>query len=141
LVEHGKNEEAFKTLQYYREGYYSLDEIYTEIAEIKRSVASFESSGLTWISLFTDASLFARLWRSALLQFMGQMCGATAMKYYLPALFEALGLGHRASLMAGGIESTLKIGCTLVDMMIIDRAGRRITLTAGAAVMAFAMLV
>jgi len=104
-------------------------------------VASFKASGLTWISLFTDASLFARLWRSALLQFMGQMCGATAMKYYLPALFQALGLSRRVSLLAGGIESTMKIGCTLVDMVIIDRAGRRTTMTAGAAVMAFSMLV
>ena len=104
-------------------------------------MASFKASGLTWISLFTDASLFARLWRSALLQFMGQMCGATAMKYYLPALFQALGLSRRVSLLAGGIESTMKIGCTLVDMVIIDRAGRRTTMTAGAAVMAFSMLV
>ncbi|KAK1827312.1 putative quinate permease [Podospora conica] len=141
LVEHGQNGEALKTLRYYREGYYSTDEINTELDEIERSVASFRASGLTWISLFTDASLFARLWRSALLQFMGQMCGATAMKYYLPALFQALGLSRRVSLLAGGIESTMKIGCTLVDMVIIDRAGRRITMTAGAAVMAFSMLV
>lgn len=140
LVEHGQNGEALKTLRYYREGYYSTDEINTELGEIERSVASFRTSGLMWISLFTDASLFARLWRSALLQFMGQMCGATAMKYYLPALFQALGLGRRVSLLAGGIESTMKIGCTLVDMVIIDRAGRRITMTAGAAVMAFSML-
>ncbi|KAK4449567.1 putative quinate permease [Podospora aff. communis PSN243] len=139
LVEHGHNEEALKTLRYYREGYYSSDEIHTELGEIKQSVAAFKASGLTWISLFTDRSLFARLWRSSLLQFMAQMCGATAMKYYLPALFEALGLSHRVSLLAGGIESTMKIGCTLVDMLIIDRVGRRITLTAGAAVMAVSM--
>lgn len=141
LVEHGKNDAALTTLQYYREGYYAPDEVYTELDDIERSVASFKASGLTWISLFTDRSLFARMWRSALLQFMGQMCGATAMKYYLPALFRALGLSHRVSLLAGGIESTMKIGCTLVDMVIIDRVGRRITLTAGAAVMAFCMLI
>jgi len=72
---------------------------------------------------------------------MAQMCGATVMKYYLPALFEALRLTHRVSFLAGRIESTMKIGCTLVDMVIIDYVGRRITLTAGAAVMALAMLV
>lgn len=141
LVEHGHNDEAIRALRYYREGYYTSDEVHTELGEVKRSVASFKASGLTWISLFTDCSLFARLWRSSLLQFMAQMCGATAVKYYLPALFEALGLSHRVSLLAGGIESTMKIGCTLVDMVIIDRLGRRITLTAGAAVMALAMLV
>jgi len=141
LVEHGQTQKALKTLQYYREGYFTHEEINAELDDIERSVASCQASGLVWTSLFTDRSLFARLWRSALLQFMGQMCGATAMKYYLPALFEALGLSHRVSLLAGGIESTMKIGCTLIDMVIIDRVGRRITLTAGAAVMAVAMMV
>lgn len=81
------------------------------------------------------------MWRSALLQFMAQMCGATAMKYYLPALFRALGFSHRVSLLAGGIESTLKTGCTVLEMLIIDRVGRRLTLAVGAAVMAFALMV
>ena len=63
------------------------------------------------------------------------------MKYYLPILFKALGLPTRLSLLAGGIESTLKIGCTIIEMLIIDRVGRRLTLVIGAAVMAFAMLV
>lgn len=104
-------------------------------------MAESEASNLTWQSLFTDPSLFARLWRAALLQFMAQMCGATAMKYYLPTLFKVLGLGTRLSLLAGGIESTLKIGCTVLEMLIIDRVGRRITMAVGAGVMAFAMLV
>lgn len=101
----------------------------------------FKASGLDWLCLFRERTLFARLWRAALLQFMAQACGATAMKYYLPTLFRALGLSTRLSLLAGGIESTLKIGCTILEMLIIDRVGRRLTLTVGAAVMALAMLV
>jgi hypothetical protein len=69
------------------------------------------------------------------------MCGATAMKYYLPTLLEVLGLGHRVALMAGGIESTLKIGMTLLDSVLIDRMGRRLTLAVGAGAMAFATMV
>ncbi|KAH6842603.1 general substrate transporter [Chaetomium sp. MPI-CAGE-AT-0009] len=141
LVEHGKVEEAFETLQFYREGYYTSDEVQTELSEIERSVAVFRISGLTWVSLFSDRALFARLWRAALLQFMAQMCGATAMKYYLPALFKALGFDHRVSLLAGGIKSTLKTGCTVIEMLIIDKVGRRLTLIAGAIVMAFALLI
>jgi hypothetical protein len=141
LVEHGKVEEAFETLQFYREGYYTADEVQTELSEIERSVAVFRISGLTWISLFSDRALFARLWRAALLQFMAHMCGAMAMKYYLPVLFKALGFGHRVSLLAGGIESTLKTGCTVIEMLIIDKVGRRLTLIAGAIVMAFALLI
>lgn len=141
LVEHGRSEEALGTLQFYREGYSTPDEVDMELAAIERSVSVFRISGLTWTSLFSDRSLFARMWRAALLQFMAQMCGATAMKYYLPALFKALGFNHRVSLLAGGIESTLKTGCTVLEMLIIDKVGRKITLVAGATVMAFALLV
>lgn len=112
-----------------------------ELGEIERSVAGLKTSGLTWVSLFADRSLFARMWRAAVLQFMAQMCGATAMKYYLPTLFKALGFSQRVSLLAGGIESTLKIGCTVIEMLIIDKVGRKFTLVAGAAVMAFALMV
>lgn len=72
---------------------------------------------------------------------MAQMCGATAIKYYLPTVFIALGLSKDLSLMASGIESTLKIGLTVMEMFIIDRIGRRNSLIIGACVMAVSMLV
>jgi MFS family permease len=95
----------------------------------------------TWTVLFTDRDLFARLWRAALLQFMAQMCGATAIKYYLPTNFLALGLGKELSLLASGIESSLKVGCTIMEMLIIDKVGRRRTLLLGSVVMSVACLV
>lgn len=72
---------------------------------------------------------------------MAQMCGATAIKYYLPTVFIALGLSKDLSLMASGIESTLKIGLTIMEMFIIDKIGRRNSLLIGAVVMAVAMVV
>jgi len=45
------------------------------------------------------------------------------------------------SLLAGGIESTLKIGCTIIDAMIIDKVGRRLTMAGGAGIMALGMLI
>jgi MFS family permease len=72
---------------------------------------------------------------------MAQMCGATAIKYYLPTVFLALGLSKDLSLMASGIESTLKIGCTIIEMLIIDKLGRKKTLLLGSVIMAVAMIV
>lgn len=72
---------------------------------------------------------------------MAQMCGATAMKYYLPSNFIALGLGKQMSLMASGIEGSLKVGCTVIEMLIIDKVGRRGTLLLGSSIMAIALLV
>jgi hypothetical protein len=141
LVAHNQNDRALRTLHYLRDGLAPPQAITVELSEIQTSISESIASGQTWRSLFTDPSLFARLWRAALLQFMAQMVGATAMKYYLPTLFKVLGLGTRLSLLAGGIESTLKIGCTVLEMLIIDKIGRRATLIGGAAVMAFAMLI
>ena len=72
---------------------------------------------------------------------MAQMCGATAMKYYLPTNFIALGLGKQLSLLASGIESSLKVGCTIIESLIIDRVGRKGTLLLGSTIMAVALLV
>lgn len=72
---------------------------------------------------------------------MAQMCGAAAMKYYLPDLLSALGIPHRLALMAGAAEMTIKIGMTVVEMWLIDRLGRRVCLVGGSIVMGVAMLV
>ena len=93
------------------------------------------------LSLLREAPLRARLWRALLLQFMAQMCGATAMKYYLPTLLRALGLPTRLALMAGAVEMTAKIAMTVVEMWVIDRFGRRACLVGGCLVMGAAMLV
>ena len=63
------------------------------------------------------------------------------MKYYLPTIFIALGLGKQLSLLASGIESSLKVGCTIIESLIIDRVGRRGTLLLGSVIMATALLV
>jgi MFS family permease len=116
-----------------------------ELHAIGADIEARHTAGATFVSLslslFRDPSLFARLWRAFLLQFMAQMCGATAIKYYLPTLLGALGLDYRLSLMAGAVEMTLKIGLTVVDMWAIDRFGRRSCLTGGSLIMGIAMLV
>ncbi|KAI5860907.1 general substrate transporter [Durotheca rogersii] len=141
LIEHDKYEEARRSLEWLREGSFTDEQIGAELAHIREDVENHRASGTNWLSLFRDPSLFSRLWRASLLQFMAQMCGATAMKYYLPTLFAKLGLPTRVTLMAGGIESTLKIGMTVIEMVLIDRLGRRITLTTGCVAMGFGMLI
>ena len=119
------------------------DEIVTmELMEIEKDVEERRlSTNQSWTVLFTNRPLFNRLWRAALLQFMAQMCGNTSMKYYLPSIFESLGIERKLTLMIGGIESTLKIGCTMFDSWLVDKAGRRFTLVGACILMGFALLV
>ena len=142
LLEQGRPLDAQKSLQYLRGCDGNIDAVSDELNEIKENVELHNTiDEAPWHVLFTDRNLFARLWRGAVLQFMAQMCGATAIKYYLPTVFLALGLSKDLSLMAGGIESTLKIGCSIIEMLIIDKLGRRRTLLLGSAIMSLSMLV
>ncbi|RDL41652.1 MFS general substrate transporter [Venustampulla echinocandica] len=142
LVQKGQIHQAQKSLAYLRDADLSSDIVTMELEEIRASVEAHKAAPESkWTSLFTHRPLFNRLWRAALLQFMAQMCGNTSMKYYLPTIFASLGIEHRLTLLIGGIESTLKIGCTIIDMVLIDRAGRRSTLIVGCVVMAIALLI
>ncbi|KAI0517917.1 general substrate transporter [Xylaria bambusicola] len=140
LVEHGYYDRALRSLHWLREGSFTNEQIHAELARIRDDVEEYKGY-TSWTMLFRDPNLFSRLWRASLLQFMAQMCGAAAMKYYLPTLLEKLGLSTRVALMAGGIESTLKIGMTIIEMLLIDRLGRRVTLVSGTLAMGFALLI
>ncbi|KAI1309172.1 general substrate transporter [Xylaria venustula] len=141
LIEHGHHETALRSLHWLREGSFTNDQIHAELARIRHDIEEYKGSRTSWLTLFRDPNLFRRLWRASLLQFMAQMCGAAAMKYYLPTLLEKLGLSTRIALLMGGIESTLKIGMTILEMLLIDRLGRRITLVSGTLAMGIALLI
>ena len=131
LVQHNKSSRAKAVLSSLRSG-----SVAAELSAIENDAAAHTR---TTRALFTDC--FPRLWRAFLLQFMAQMCGATAMKYYLPSLLAALGVEYKLALMAGAVEMTAKIGLTVVEMWLIDRIGRRSCLVGGSLIMGSAMLV
>ncbi|KAI9151476.1 ASD-3 ascus development protein 3 [Paramyrothecium foliicola] len=153
LIEKGQTDRARHVLHWLREGSYPsadiADEFHAMTAEISpgrrhRFPGGTGSTRSRFIALslalFREPPLRARLWRAFLLQFMAQMCGATAMKYYLPTLLKALGVETRLALMAGAAEMTVKIGMTVVEMWVIDRFGRKVCLVGGSVVMGVAML-
>jgi len=141
-MEKGRIEEARNSLLYLRDATDSDIEVMDELEVIKCSVEEHKvATSQSFTVLFTNKSLFRRLWRAALLQFMAQMCGNTAMKYYLVPILMELGVKRQLALMMGGIESTLKIGCTIIEMYLIDRLGRRNTLVIGCLVMGAALAV
>ncbi|KAG9232383.1 general substrate transporter [Amylocarpus encephaloides] len=142
LVEKGQIARAQESLAFLRDADPNSNIVTVELDEIQANVAQHRNTvEEKWTALFTHKPLFNRLWRAALLQFMAQMCGNTAMKYYLPTIFRSLGIEHRLTLMIGGIETTLKIGCTIIEMFLIDRIGRRTSLVVGCVVMGIALLI
>ncbi|KAF2653620.1 general substrate transporter [Lophiostoma macrostomum CBS 122681] len=141
LVEHDRNEAAKRSLAWLRARDVSHQQVLDELNEIERDVAQRKiATSQTWTVLFTNRPLFNRLWRASLLQFMAQMAGNTSMKYYLPDIFMSLGIERKLTLMIGGIESTLKIGCTVFDSLLVDKFGRRLTLVVSCLVMSLCLL-
>ncbi|PSN59945.1 general substrate transporter [Corynespora cassiicola Philippines] len=141
LVENGHIEEAKQSLAWLRAAEPTDVIVVDELRGIeedaqKRRLATSQS----WTVLFTNRPLFNRLWRAFLLQFMAQMCGNTSMKYYLPTILMNLGIERKMALMIGGIETTLKIWCTLLDTWLVDRYGRRVTLLVSCLIMSIALM-
>ncbi|KAF2264989.1 general substrate transporter [Lojkania enalia] len=141
LVEHGRTEAAKRSLAWLRALSLSNSLISDELKEIEQNVERRRlATNQSWTVLFTDRPLFNRLWRAALLQFMGMMCGNTSMKYYLPTIFMKLGIERKTTLMVAGVETTMKIGCSIFDSWLVDRYGRRLTLVASCIVMSISLL-
>lgn len=141
LVEHGRSEAAKRSLAYLRGLDVSHESVIRELKEIEQDAEiRREAAQQSWKHLFTHRPLFNRLWRASLLSFMGQMAGNTSMKYYLPTIFMGLGIERKTTLMIAGIETTLKIGCTLFDSWLVDKYGRRLTLVVSCFIMSFSLL-
>lgn len=142
LVEHGRSEAAKRSLAYLRALEPSNELVLRELREIEQDVEQRKvATRQSWTMLFTHRPLFNRLWRASLLSFMGQMAGNTSMKYYLPTIFMGLGIERKITLLVAGIETTLKIGCTVFDSWLVDRYGRTRTLVASCFIMSFSLLV
>ncbi|KAF2643703.1 general substrate transporter [Massarina eburnea CBS 473.64] len=141
LVEHDRLEAAKRNLAWLRRLHPDDEIVLSELREIEHDVTQRQiATKQSWTVLFSNRPLFNRLWRASLLQFMAQMCGNTSMKYYLPSIFMSLGIERKLTLMIGGVESTLKIGCTIIDSWLVDRFGRRLTLVVSCLVMSLALL-
>ncbi|KAJ9063871.1 hypothetical protein DSO57_1036421 [Entomophthora muscae] len=131
LMSKGREELAQKTLVKLRGG-----DVAEELAGIRESLQQTQSS---YANLFRHPHS-KRMVRGIGIQFMHQMSGIIAIIYYAPIIFQNSGLdGHRASLLAQGINGLVHVTCTIPAILYVDRWGRRPMLMAGALVMATSM--
>ncbi|KAL2889826.1 Arabinose-proton symporter [Ceratocystis lukuohia] len=129
---------ARDTLTWLHHETHTAEQIEEELEDIKQSTTEYRRS---LMSLAMSPELRPRLWRAAFLQVLSQVCGAAAIKHYLPPLVSALGIDMELSLTSHAVEEMFRFGLTVVGMLIIDRYGRRVCLAAGSVIMAFSALV
>ncbi|KAI0225966.1 hypothetical protein L0F63_005831, partial [Massospora cicadina] len=131
LMSRGNEVEARSTLEKLRGG-----DVSEELDAIRQSLLLTRAS---YASLFRKPHV-KRVARGMGIQFMHQMSGIIAIIYYAPIIFKSSGLdGHRASLLAQGINGVVHVLCTVPAILYVDRWGRRPMLLVGALLMAFAM--
>ncbi|KKF96809.1 Arabinose-proton symporter [Ceratocystis platani] len=113
---------ARDTLTWLHHETHTAEQIEEELEDIKQSTTEYRRS---LMSLAMSPELRPRLWRASFLQVLSQVCGADAIKHYLPPLVSALGIDMELSLTSHAVEEMFRFGLTVVGMLIIDRYGRR----------------
>jgi sugar porter (SP) family MFS transporter len=107
-----------------------------ELAEIRRDIDSARGGRL--------AEMLRHPYRLALvfvlvLGFLVQITGINAITYYSPEIFGQMGFqGYFGTLILPGFVEVASLFATFLSLMIIDRAGRRVTLLSGIGVMVLA---
>ncbi|KAJ8766503.1 hypothetical protein K2173_022562 [Erythroxylum novogranatense] len=63
-----------------------------------------------------------------LLQLFQQFTGINAIMFYAPVLFQTVGFGNDASLLSSVVTGLVNVLCTIVSVVVVDRAGRKVLL-------------
>ncbi len=135
LVEKGRIEEAKSVLLRLRGPRIAA----VELADIQRTKSAEQHK-----STLRD---LAKPWvRPALIagvgvSVIGQASGINTVIYYAPTIFNATGLGPAAAILATAGVGAVNVVMTLVGMSLVDRAGRRMLLMIGFAIMTVSLLV
>ena len=69
-----------------------------------------------------------------------QITGINAVFYYAPMIFEQSGIGTNAAFMQAVLVGLTNVVFTIFALLLIDRLGRRVLLSAGLAGIALSML-
>ena len=133
LIDHGKEEEGLKTLaKLHANGNESDPWVQAEYVQIQSAIAhEHELEAKGYWELFTDHSSFRRLLLVTALQASVQMTGVSAIQYFTPDIYKAMGIGTTDSLKYQAISNVLSVLAQLCTVLFIDKLGRRWPLIIG----------
>jgi len=145
LVSRDRHEEALTVLAALRGKSRDDEEIKLSHGIITDSVrASGHVGGKTpYSALFTGGKSqhFRRMALGASSQLFQQIGGCNAVIYYVPVLFENLGLTGKLPLILGGVNSCVYALFAITSWFIIERVGRRKIMLVGSAGQSLSMVI
>lgn len=123
LIERGKVDEGRATLRRVR----GTDDIDAEFREIVRACEEAREVKHPFRTLMKSRSR-PQLVIAVMMQVFQQFTGINAIMFYAPVLFQTMGFKNDASLLSAVITGTVNVLCTIVSILMVDRAGRRFLL-------------
>jgi sugar porter (SP) family MFS transporter len=137
LVEKGRRDEALSVLQRLRGDEASATRELEEIERISDEEEQQHTSVRDLLQPWVRPALIAGIGVSV----FGQASGINTVIYYAPKIFTAAGLGSSSAIFATVGVGVVNVVMTLVGMALVDRAGRRMLLIVGFALMAICLIV
>lgn len=127
LVAQNRREEAATVLGALQDIDPKSDEIYAEVTVIHDAVNRFARSQVSMKELFSGGKTqhFNRMLIGSSTQFFQQFTGCNAAIYYSTVLFENMQMGHKMSLIMGGVFATVYALSTIPSFFLIEKMGRR----------------
>eukprot|EP01135_Chromosphaera_perkinsii_P012442 Nk52_evm53s2657 gene=Nk52_evmTU53s2657 len=125
LVKKEKDEESRKVLKKIR----ATENIEVEYNQIKDAVDFEESVGEGSLGELFRSDMWLRVYIGMTLQFFQQMTGMNAIMYYAPTIFSKIGMEE---LITTSLLGAVNFLSTFLAIWLIDRAGRKALLLAGA---------
>ncbi|XP_043722333.1 sugar transport protein 5-like [Telopea speciosissima] len=132
LVERGKLEEAEKSLRRAR-GVYS--DVNPELSALIKSTEAMKAANQEPFKTILERQYRPHLVMSVAIPFFQQLTGINVIAFYAPVLFQSVGFGSNAALMASIILGMVNLGSILVSAGLVDRYGRRVLFLQGGAQM------
>lgn len=123
LVERGKIEEGRQVLKKIR----GVDNVDLEFDSIVHACEIARQVTQPYRKLMKRSSR-PPLVIAILLQIFQQFTGINAIMFYAPVLFQTVGFGSNASLLSAVVTGSVNVLSTIVSIVVVDRAGRRILL-------------
>jgi sugar porter (SP) family MFS transporter len=120
LVQRGRFDEGRKVLQKIR-GVDDVDMEFDDITDAAEEAAKMPSA----MRLIVGRGYRPQLAICVLIPIFQQFTGINAIMFYAPQLFESMGHGSDTALLSTVIIGAVNVVCTIVAIVMVDRAGRK----------------
>ncbi|KAJ8437382.1 hypothetical protein Cgig2_020401 [Carnegiea gigantea] len=126
LIDRGQRDEAKRILQKIR-GTEDVGEEFQDLVEASETSKSVDNP---WKNIMERKNR-PQLIMAILIPSFQQLTGINVIMFYAPVLFKTLGFGNEASLMSAVITGGVNVVATIVSILTVDKAGRRVLFLEG----------